>query len=107
MRKNLKKVENVILAIVIKNFRMKLQEMREEIDEIDRKIIKLLERRFQIVNEIAKLKRELGLRIEDNEREASIIENCKKSSKELDEEFIEELMRLVISHSKKIQEEKR
>ncbi len=48
---------------------------------------------------------ETGINIEDNEREGGIIKNCKEKSRgELDEVFVEELMRLIISESKKIQE---
>ncbi len=83
---------------------MGLLELREEIDKIDREIIELLCRRFAIAEDIASLKRETGADIEDNEREGGIIKNCKEKSRgELDEAFIEELMRLIISESKRIQ----
>lgn len=84
---------------------MGLLELREEIDRIDREIIGLLCRRFEIAEDIARLKRETGIDIEDNAREGDIIKNCKeKSGGELDEVFVEKLMRLIISESKKIQE---
>ncbi len=84
---------------------MGLSELREEIDRIDREIIELLCQRFEIAEDIARLKRETGIDIEDNEREEDIIKNCKeKSGGKLDEAFVEDLMRLIISESKKIQE---
>jgi chorismate mutase len=86
---------------------MDLEKLRKEIDEIDRSIIRLLCRRFQIARDIAKIKKKAGLDIEDNQREKDIIENCKREAKDLDEAFVEDLMRLVISHSKKIQQEER
>jgi chorismate mutase len=86
---------------------MKLEELREKIDEIDRDIIGLLRKRFEIVGDIARLKGDLQLKVEDDQRERDIIENCKRAAKGLDEEFVEELMRLILSQSKKIQEEKK
>lgn len=83
---------------------MGLSGLRDEIDGIDREIIELLRRRFRTAEDIARLKEETGIDIEDSERESDIIEKCKAMSGELDETFIEELMRLVISESKKVQE---
>ncbi len=84
---------------------MGLSELRDEIDRIDREIIGLLCQRFGIVEDVARLKRETGIDIEDNSREADIITNCReKSGGELDEAFVEELMLLIIRESKKIQE---
>lgn len=84
---------------------MGLSELREEIDGIDREIIALLRRRFGIAEDIARLKEKTGIDIEDSERESDIIKNCKEESGgELDDAFVEELMRLIISESKKVQE---
>ena len=84
---------------------MGLSKLRSEIDRIDREIIALLRKRFEIAREIVTLKRETGVDIEDNAREAEIIENCKKESQgEIDETFLEGLMRMIIEESKKIQE---
>jgi chorismate mutase len=84
---------------------MGLSELRSEIDRIDREIIGLLRKRFEIAREIVTLKRETGIDIEDSERESEIIKNCLEESRgELDEAFLERLMRIIISESKKIQE---
>ena len=84
---------------------MGLSKLRDEIDRIDREIIALLCKRFEIVEDVAKLKRETNTDIEDGEREAEIIDNCKAESRgNIDETFIEKLMRLIIDESKKVQE---
>ena len=84
---------------------MGLSKLREEIDRIDREIIDLLCKRFETVEEVAKLKKETNTDIEDGKREAEIIKNCKAESHgNLDEDFIEKLMRLIIDQSKKVQE---
>lgn len=59
-----------------------LEEYRKEIDEIDIKILDLLARRFNIVREIGKCKKEKGLPVIDKTREAEkiacLIEEAKK-----------------------------
>ena len=87
---------------------MEISKLREEIDRIDREIISLLRERFDIVRDVARLKRETNIGVEDIERESQIIENCKRESRgEIDEAFLERLMGLVISESKKIQEKEK
>src|SRR3990172_1558377 len=82
----------------------RLEALRREIDEIDRSLIALLRRRFGVVAEIGRLKEALGLEIEDWAREKRGLENRKGSAGgELADDFVEELMRLVLAHSKRRQ----
>ncbi|MEE8400830.1 MAG: chorismate mutase [Candidatus Hydrothermarchaeaceae archaeon] len=84
---------------------MGLSELRAEIDKIDREIIGLLCQRFEIVKGISHLKRGEGIDIEDVDREEDILKNSlEKSRGKLNPTFLEELMKLIISESKKIQE---
>lgn len=84
---------------------MRLSGLRAEIDKIDREIIGLLCQRFEIVEGISHLKREGGIDIEDVDREEDILKNSlEKSRGKLNPTFLEELMKLIISESKKIQE---
>lgn len=80
-----------------------LKKLRKKIDSIDRKIIYLLCKRFEAVEEVAKVKKNLGLDVNDEAREREVIQNCKRAAKNLDEEFVEELARLILAQSKKIQ----
>lgn len=85
----------------------RLEALRREIDEIDRSLIALLRRRFGVVAEIGRLKETLKLEIEDGAREKRILENCKRSAGgELADDFVEELMRLILAHSKRRQSRK-
>lgn len=60
----------------------KLEIYRKEIDSIDKKIMKLLERRFNIVKEIGIYKKENKIEIEDKKREKEIYIKIKaKNSK--------------------------
>ena len=83
----------------------KLIEFRKEIDNIDRKMIKLIEKRFEISREIGKIKRENGFEVEDKKRENDIIENIISNSK-FSREFIVNLFDLIFKESKSVQEKK-
>lgn len=54
---------------------MTLENLRREITEIDREIMKLFEKRMNIAKEIAKIKKQIGLDILDKDRELQVIEN--------------------------------
>jgi len=49
----------------------RLKALREEIDRIDEQVLRLIARRMRIVEEIAEIKRDMGLSIVDEEREKS------------------------------------
>ncbi len=86
----------------------KIEKLRSEIDTIDTKLIDLLCERFEIVKQIADAKKELRAEIEDDVREREVIERCKDAAGDrLDEGFIEELTRMILSYSKKIQQMRR
>ncbi len=55
---------------------MELNTAREEINNIDKKIVKLLEKRFNIVNEIGLYKKKHNLPIYDSGRERQVIKDC-------------------------------
>jgi len=81
-----------------------IRELREEIDDIDRRIIRLLCKRFEVVGRIAGVKKALEADIEDAEREKDVLANCRSEAEgTLDEDFIEKFTELVLEQSKKIQ----
>ncbi len=59
---------------------MTLKELRNQIDEIDANMIKLLEARLRIAEKIAEIKVEEGLPIENPEREAELLDGIEKNS---------------------------
>ncbi len=83
-----------------------LKKLRKKIDSIDRKVIQLLCKRFKAVEEIAEVKRNFGLSVNDEAREREVIRNCKSAAKDLNEEFVENLAKLILDQSKKIQSRK-
>jgi len=79
----------------------KLKALRDEIDRIDEQLLLLLSQRLRVADEIAKLKKKLGMGIRDEAREQIVIERAKKRAQELglDPSFVESIMRLAISHA--------
>lgn len=55
---------------------MILEEFRKEINSIDEELVRLLERRFNVVLKIGQYKKENNLPIYDEDREKKVIENC-------------------------------
>lgn len=55
---------------------MELNKARTEINNIDKEIVKLLEKRFNIVNKIGHYKRKQNLPVYDEIREKQVIESC-------------------------------
>ncbi len=49
--------------------------IRERIDEADREMVGLWEKRMQLCREVARLKRESGMGVRDRKREAEILES--------------------------------
>ncbi|NLJ58993.1 MAG: chorismate mutase [Tissierellia bacterium] len=74
---------------------MELDKIRREINNIDKEIVKLLEKRFNIVIEAGLYKRKNNLPIYDEERERQVVESCinlledKKHSKCIDDIFFQ------------------
>jgi len=59
---------------------MDIAEWRKQIDEIDRRIIELLNRRAQAAHEIGKLKRNTSMPIYEPDREKIILENVQRGN---------------------------
>ncbi len=72
-----------------------LKKLRNEIDKIDEKILELLDRRMAIASEIGRIKRNLGIPIEDIKREEEILNKAG---------IYREIFKKILEHSKRIQE---
>ena len=79
---------------------------RSEIDEINSKILDLLNKRIEIVKKIGKRKKQLGIPIVDAKREKEIYEKLDKlaDEKKLDRSFVKEIFKRIIDEA--IKEEK-
>ncbi|MDP9410192.1 MAG: chorismate mutase [Actinomycetota bacterium] len=54
----------------------KIQELRERVDEVDRELIRALNERARVVQEIATIKAEAGIPIFDPKREEEILQRA-------------------------------
>lgn len=63
------------------NFKKKLEEYRDKIDEIDEGLVKLLNRRAEIVMKIKKLKEKQDVPLYDAKREEDLINNIVRYNK--------------------------
>lgn len=81
-----------------------LQELREEIDEIDRQIVELFERRMAVSEEVAEFKINTGKKVFDKERERSKIETLTSMAhNDFNRHGVEELFSQIMSMSRKKQ----
>jgi chorismate mutase/prephenate dehydratase len=84
---------------------MSLEDLRDEIDEIDARIVELISGRMRIAEEIGKEKQKQGKHIEDKERERRVLENVRSIAQEenISQETIENIYRQILKASKGIQ----
>ncbi len=81
--------------------------LRDEIDRIDRELVRLISLRLDSSIEIGRLKAERGLGIRSPDREAELIAEARDDALAagVSPDYIEELMRLVLRHSRAAQAE--
>ena len=78
-----------------------LQEIRKKINSVDDEIIFLLLKRLKLSKEARDWKSELSLDLEDEEREAEIIDRISKLSKgEISEENMRKIYSIIFEYSK-------
>ena len=84
-----------------------LSQLRKEIDAIDKKMLVLFKRRFEICQRIALLKEKKKLPIVQENREKILLENFSKKALKVgfSPGFIKSFYRLVFRESKRIQQQ--
>ncbi len=82
-----------------------LQESRIKIDEMDEKLINLIEKRTLLARDIVNAKLVLGIEIEDKKREAYIHDKIKQIAREknIDEVSLTSIIKILTDMSKKEQ----
>ncbi len=85
-------------------FKMKIDKLRKDIDDIDNKILELIKERMKTVKSIGRYKKKNHIDIVDKKRMKQIIQQKKEKAKGLSKGFIERLYSLIIEESCKIQE---
>ena len=83
---------------------MSIEDWRHKIDEIDKRLVELLNERSRCAIEIGKLKHDLNLRVYDPEREREILLRIKESNHgPLDDEGLQRLFERVIDECRRIE----
>ena len=83
----------------------RLWQRRAEIDEIDQRLLDLLNQRARIVEDIGKLKREHRMPVLDGTREAQVIQRLRSQNQgPLDMRGVVAIFRSIIRESRRIQE---
>lgn len=88
---------------------MSLDELREEIEEIDRDLVELIARRTYVADTIAEVKREEGLPTTDEGQEQRVMDRAGKNAERFDVEsnLVKAIFRLLIELNKVEQRENR
>ena len=84
---------------------MKLEDLREDIDRIDTKLIELFERRMEVVSKVADYKKSVGMPVFDPERERLKLADISQrlENKELDQ-YLQKFFQNLFDLSKDYQE---
>ncbi|OKY77368.1 MAG: Chorismate mutase [Candidatus Methanohalarchaeum thermophilum] len=77
---------------------MTLEEVRKEVEEIDKQIIELIQKRTQLAEEIVKIKKKNNTPIEDTEQNQKVINRATDlaTEKNLDTGNIKQIFQLLI-----------
>ncbi len=83
----------------------KLKIKRRELDKIDKEILDLLRRRFEVIKEITETKKEAGLPVYDKSREEEVLvtRSIWGLERGIPLEFTEKLFKMILDESKKVQ----
>ncbi len=83
---------------------MSIDHWRAKIDEIDRKLVELLNERSRCAIEIGRLKQALSLRVYDPDRERDVIRRVKQENRgPLDDEGLQRLFERIIDECRHIE----
>ena len=79
-----------------------IQELRSEIDQIDKQIVSLLKQRLETANEVAEYKRERDLPVLDSRREQALMERISEQSGEY-ATYVRSIYHALLSNSRSFQ----
>lgn len=83
---------------------LNLLEIREEIDEVDREIVALYEKRMEMSKRVAEYKIETGKKVFDKERELAKIQKVRElATNDFNRHGVEELFEQIMAMSRKLQ----
>ncbi|WP_251344016.1 chorismate mutase [Haloplanus halophilus] len=88
---------------------MSLEELREEIEEIDRELVELIARRTYVAGTVAEVKEQRGLPTTDESQEDRVMERAGENAEtfDVDANLVKAIFRLLIELNKVEQRDKR
>lgn len=88
---------------------MTLDELRAEIESIDRELVELIAQRTYVAESIARVKADQGLPTTDEEQERRVMERASENAErfDVDAQLVEEIFQLLIELNKVEQRESR
>lgn len=90
------------------DWRDRLEKLRSEIDELDRQLVGLLNRRTTIVREIGLIKLKLGLPVCEPQREMAVFENiARHNGGPLSSRALQRVFEVILEEMRQIQESQR
>jgi chorismate mutase len=94
------------VALNEKDLRSQLEIIREELDKLDSRLIRLLARRLELGLEAAGIKHALGMPVQDLAREADVIAQARLWAREtgLSEDEVQDVIERLIALSRSAQE---
>lgn len=86
----------------------RINELRKEIDEINQRLLSLIAERQDVSVQIGAIKAAHGLALYSEDREAELLETFREDAvrMDIDPDYVEELMRVVLEHSRAAQRRK-
>ncbi len=83
-----------------------IDELRQQIDAIDKELIELLAKRKEVSKKIGEIKKELQIDVFDEKRWEDIVKKVQQKAEELhlDKDFVKKIFETIHEHSKKIQQ---
>jgi chorismate mutase len=93
------------LAVADENLQRELEDVRGQLDALDRQLVDILVRRFEVGSEAARLKRALGIPVHDPEREAQVISQAREWARSggLPEPEVADMFRMLVAISRAAQ----
>lgn len=81
-----------------------IEDWRRKIDEVDTRLLELINRRVEFALQIGRLKREAGIPVYNREREEQIHENLRRNNRgPLDNEAVQRLFAGIIEETRRLE----
>ncbi len=85
---------------------MNLEDLRKQIDKLDCELLEVISKRLALMPMVADVKRSQNTSVNQEDRERELMASMRKMAqkKEMNPDFVERIMREIITESKRIQE---